>query len=66
MRVKEKREAASAMAFSLEDNQAEEKVKSSRHASAKKWRRSSIVGGDFIEKLEMALWTASLSTWKMT
>jgi hypothetical protein len=55
MRVKEKREAASAIAFSLEDNQTEEKVKSSRHARAKNCRRSSIVGVDLMEKLLMAL-----------
>ena len=55
MRVKEKREAASAIAFSLEGNQTEENEKSSRHARARNRRRSSIVGGDLMEKFEMAL-----------
>jgi hypothetical protein len=55
MRVKEKREAVSAIALSLEDNQTEEKEKSSRHARAKNWQRSSIVGMDLMEKLVMAL-----------
>jgi hypothetical protein len=62
MREKEKREAASAIALSAEDNQTEEKEKSSRHARARNWRRTVMVGVERMEKLAMLLWTASLST----
>jgi hypothetical protein len=55
MRVREKREAASAITLSEEDNQTEGNEKSSRHARATKRRRSSIVGGERMEKLEMPL-----------
>jgi hypothetical protein len=55
MRVKEKREAASAIEFSLEDNQIQEKEKSSRHARATNWRRRVIVGGERMDRLPMPL-----------
>jgi hypothetical protein len=55
MRVKEKREAASALEFSLEDNQIQEKEKSSRHARATNWRRRVIVGGERMDRLPMPL-----------
>ncbi|KAJ7340029.1 hypothetical protein DFH08DRAFT_812395 [Mycena albidolilacea] len=51
MRGKEKREAALENAFSLDDNQTEEKEKSSRHVRARKWRRRVMVGVDRMESL---------------
>jgi hypothetical protein len=55
MREKEKREAASTIAFSLEGNQTEENEKSSRHARATNFRSNSIVGLERMDRLWMAL-----------
>jgi hypothetical protein len=61
-RVYAKREAASAIALSADDNQEEEKVKSRRQARPRNWRNTSMVGAERMDKEVIALSTASLST----
>lgn len=61
MREKEKREAASATEFSVEDNHLEEKEKSMRQARAINCCTRFMVGLDRIVLLRIALNTASLS-----
>lgn len=65
-RVYAKREAASARALSAEESQTEEKVKSRRHANARKFRNSCIVGAERMVNELIASAIASLSIWKTT